>query len=394
MQLWQNRRVRGRLRSVVVAVIAVIAFANARVAFAADPPSGEAKLRCRAAYERGQQLKLEGHPSQARVALRVCSEACPPPFATDCDRWSKEIEALLPTVRLGARGASGERLDDVRVLVDGQLLADPLPLTAVTVDPGNHSFRFERAGFTPVEVRVNLEPGEREREVAVTIGESRQGPSSSNGGSNSEAGLALADGPRASRLPSYVFGGVGFAALALASGLAVKGHLDRSELADTCSPACDPAAADPIRTVWLASAIAAGAGVASFALALVFWPREKHPAREPMRAAASLVPIPGGGAVVGGSRFLEVRVASPAAARPNPVALEQTINHLLRDSGDLGRPRDVAAGCAEVRREIARLEALDDLIARRAKLASRAMMPRGRARRRLRSPPARSRRTP
>jgi len=297
--------VRGRLRVAVIAVIAVISFVSstdAQVAFAADPPNEEAKLRCRAAYERGQQLKLEGQPSQARVALRVCSEACPPPFATDCDRWSKEVEALLPTVRLGARGANGERLDDVRVLVDGQLLADPLPLTAVSVDPGIHSFRFERAGFTPVDVRVNLEPGEREREVVVTISESRRGPTSSTGAA-SEVGLVTDDGSRPSRVPAYVFGGVGLAALALASGLAVKGHLDRSELADTCSPACDPASADPIRTVWIASAITAGVGAAALALALVFWPRDTHPARGAMRAAASLVPIPGGGAAVGTLRF-------------------------------------------------------------------------------------------
>ena len=295
---------RGRLRVAVIAVIALISFTNAP-ASAADPPNDEAKLRCRSAYERGQQLKLEGEPSQARVALRVCSEACPPPFATDCDRWMKEVEALLPTVRLGARGASGERLDDVRVLVDGQLLADPLPLTAVSVDPGNHSFRFERAGFTPVDVRVNLEPGERDREVIVTISESRQGPTPSKGGS-SEVGLVAPvapDRPRPSRVPSYVFGGVGLAALAVASGLAVKGHLDRSELADTCSPACDPAAADPIRTVWTASAITAGVGAAALALAFVFWPRDTHPPRAAIHAAASLVPLPGGGAAVGTLRF-------------------------------------------------------------------------------------------
>lgn len=261
-------------------------------------PEAESKVRCRSAYERGQQLKLEGRPTQARVALRVCSESCPPPFATDCARWTSEVDALLPTVRLRARGEHGERLTDVRALVDGQLLADPIPEESIAVDPGDRVLRFERPGFAPVTVAIRLEPGERDHEVSVAIRDALRadaGPSAPPSTAPLAGPTRPADPAGSSRLPSYVLGGLGLSALLVGGGLAVKGHVDRTDLADTCAPACDPARTDPIRSLWVASGIIAGAGLASVVLAFVLWPRGDRDTSP--RVVASVSPLPSGGVV-------------------------------------------------------------------------------------------------
>lgn len=232
----------------------------------------EADVRCMVSYERGQQLKkVEGKLSAARVALRVCVETCPVVFRQDCERWLDETEALMPTVRFLVSDERGRLLTDVRVVLDEQLFADPLPKDAVRVDPGPHVFRFERAHAQPVKVAVDLQPGERDHRIDVTIASPPQPIAPAN--RDVLAGRQADAVPVGSRTPAYVFGTIGVTALALAGGFLVIGHLDRAELQDTCAPRCSPHDADGIRTLWWASAASAGAGALSLGLAGLLWPR-------------------------------------------------------------------------------------------------------------------------
>jgi hypothetical protein len=240
--------------------------------------AGDEDVRCMTSYEQGQTLKRAGKLSAARVQLSVCKETCPAVFTRDCGQWLREIDALLPTVRFAVKDESGRALSDVRVLVDGQLLGDPLPSGPAVVDAGNRVFRFERAGSEPVAVTVALQPGERDRTIAVTVA-SVHPPQPSPTPSRAEP---------PSRAPSYVLGTIGIVALATAGGLALKGHVDRAHLQNTCAPACNPAESDPIRTTWLVSGVLAGVGVASMAVAVVLWPRT------PRATQVSLLPSAGG----------------------------------------------------------------------------------------------------
>jgi hypothetical protein len=275
----------------VAAVLSAVCIALSASGSARAAPADEAKIRCQTAYEHAQQLRRDGRLSASRVELRVCKETCPATLTPDCDRWLAEIATLLPTIRVRARSPQGERLRDVRVLVDGTLLADPATDEPLVVDPGERVLRFERTGSAPVEVRIALEPGERDHAVDVTI---------------AAAAAAAAPPPRdrdrpavdtpasaQSRVPSYIFGVTGGSALVVAGVLAIKGHVDRGELSDSCAPACDPARVSEIRTLWWASAITAGAGVVSLSLAVLLWPRASAShARAVVRP--ELVPLLGG----------------------------------------------------------------------------------------------------
>jgi len=242
-------------------------------------PAEETKLRCQTAYEHAQQLRRDGRLAASRVELNVCKETCPATLTPDCDRWLAEIAALLPTIRVRAKTPEGERIRDVRVLVDGTLLADPAPDQALVVEPGERVLRFEHAGAAPVDVKVSLQPGERDHLVEVTL-VPREVPSTVETGSAPTT---------QSRVPSYILGAIGGAALVVAGGLAVKGHVDRADLSSSCAPACDPDRVSPIRTLWWASAITAGAGVVALSLAVVLWPRRANDTRA--IAQAELVPL-------------------------------------------------------------------------------------------------------
>ncbi len=220
----------------------------------AQSTSAESKARCQVAYEHGQQLRRDGRLAAARVELLVCRETCPASLTPDCDRWLDEVNTLLPTAIVRAKDEKGARVRDVRVSVDGRLLGDPPPEQAVVLEPGERVFRFERPSADPVEVRVALQPGERDHLVEVTV-----------------ASRAVRTEP--SRVPSYVLGATGISALAIAGGLAIKGHVDRADLESACSPACSPDDVSGIRTLWWASGITAGVGAISVGLAALLWPR-------------------------------------------------------------------------------------------------------------------------
>lgn len=234
----------------------------------ANAAPDDAKVRCQTAYEHSQQLRRDGRIAASRVELGVCVETCPPALSRDCERWLGEIASLLPTVRLRAKDVRGERLVDVRVIVDGKLVADPATDEPVTLDPGERVIRFERAGAQPLEVRVDLAPGERDHLVEVTLA-----PSAAIAPNASTTPDSAPVVDHRSRVPSYVLGLAGGAALLVGGALALKGLSDRSDLETECSPRCNPERVDSIRTLWWASAITAGVGAAAVGLAIVLWPR-------------------------------------------------------------------------------------------------------------------------
>lgn len=277
-----NRRFRFILSSLLGLFIA--APGNA---FAID----DTKVRCQTAYEHGQQLQREAKLSAARVELLVCIETCPATFATDCHRWLQEVDALAPTVRIQVQTAGGESLSDVRVTVDGVLMNDAMAPHAIPVDAGLRVLRFERSSMVPVEVKLALEPGERDRLVSVIMEDAT--PTAKD-----RAELKPSRDDR--RLPSYLFATAGAGAFAMAGALAVKGHLDRADLQSSCAPACNPADADPIRTLWRVAAISGGVGLLSVGAAILLWPRRSL--SDGQTARANVVSMPGG---------VGVRVAFP-----------------------------------------------------------------------------------
>ncbi|WP_437932449.1 hypothetical protein WMF37_25380 [Sorangium sp. So ce291] len=145
-----------------------------------DARAQPSKRACAAAYERAQGLRRDGKLIAAREALIACSQpTCPAAAVADCGPWLAEVEKSLPSVVIAARDAGGRERLDVRVLVDGRLLAAALDGKALPVDPGPHTFRYEPAGGPAVEERVLIREGEKNRAITVILGAPPAGAPSS-----------------------------------------------------------------------------------------------------------------------------------------------------------------------------------------------------------------------
>ena len=96
---------------------------------------------CFEAAEAAQPLMRQNKLRAAQVQLAVCvRETCPKVVRSDCTAWMDSVSEALPTVRATAferRGDASVRLDDVRVLVDGEpLVTGDLRARSASVDPG------------------------------------------------------------------------------------------------------------------------------------------------------------------------------------------------------------------------------------------------------------------
>ena len=150
----------------------------------------EEKAACIAAATKGQQLRESHKLLLARDEFRLCARpACPKVLQTDCGTWLEEMKTTVPTVILAAKDGAGADVTDVKVLVDGASLVAKLDGQPVAIDPGAHTFRFERAdgqamtvqlvvneaqqgqlvsaAFAPV---VTTTPGRTQRIAALAVG--------------------------------------------------------------------------------------------------------------------------------------------------------------------------------------------------------------------------------
>lgn len=133
----------------------------------ADAPT---KRECIDANAAGQSQTKEGKLRAARSSLRLCaSSACPAAVRDDCALRLDDLERLIPSLVFEAKDASGQDLKLVRVKVDGRPLADNLDGTALSVDPGEHTFTFEVVGYTPVTRTLLLREGDRARRERVIL---------------------------------------------------------------------------------------------------------------------------------------------------------------------------------------------------------------------------------
>jgi hypothetical protein len=236
----------------------------------ADVSPGD-KARCKAAYESAQVLRRQEHLEAARAELTVCRETCPEPLIRQCARWDEEVRALVPSLRIEARGPAGEDLRDARVTIDGRPIDDPFS-GPVDVEPGTHVVRFERTDMLSVEVRAEVHAGERGHLVRAAL--SRPPPVAPI---RTEAPPPSTASPPplvpGSRTPSYVLGAAGGVALVVAGVLSIKGQVDRADLRDGCAPRCDSDDVSAIRTTWWTAAGVAVFGAVALGVAVLLWPR-------------------------------------------------------------------------------------------------------------------------
>jgi hypothetical protein len=159
----------GRLALPQVAVAAGLLL-QAGTARATDPTTAD----CLNANNNSVQLRNDGKLRAARAQLLICAtQSCPADVRKECIRRVDEVNAQIPTVTFEPKDAAGRDLSAVKVTMDGEPLTDRLEGTALSIDPGVHTFVFETEGQVPVQKQLVLREGIKDRREEVAFGTQR-----------------------------------------------------------------------------------------------------------------------------------------------------------------------------------------------------------------------------
>jgi hypothetical protein len=201
----------------------VIRFA-ASVMLLASPAHADDKDACLDASLQGQTLRDAHRLVEARDKFRACAQqTCPVVVQTDCTSWFDAAERAVPTVVLSAKDGARHDVVDVAVTLDGQPLVMKLDGQALPVNPGPHTFRFERTDGTAATVQLLLGEGEKVRSVSAVLG-GATGTSGTSVTTDTREG-----GGDGMRTAGWIVGGVGVVALVTGVVLVAVGSGDRGE---------------------------------------------------------------------------------------------------------------------------------------------------------------------
>ncbi len=255
-------------------------------------PAASADATCISAYEQTQTLRKDGKPAAAKAQAAICArDTCPALLTKDCTKWLAELDAIIPTVILDPRSATGQPRTDVRVKLDGAAITEKIDGKPLSVEPGAHTFVFEADGGPPVERKVVVKEGDKAIKVTTTL---------------AAAPPAAREEDRPIPMGVWIFGGVSIVALATSAIFAIDGLGKKSDL-DDCKPRCSSGDVDSMSTSFTLADVALGAGVmAGAAAAYLFLTRptaEASSSRSARTPTPYASPLPGGGAVGLTARF-------------------------------------------------------------------------------------------
>lgn len=252
---------------------ALILAAACAVSFVTDPAFAQdaaTKAACGSSYVEGQRFLREGSLKKARDKLLVCArDPCPAAFQPECVQWLNDVDRRMPSVLFEARTPDGNDVSDASVSMDGAPLSGRIDVRAVEIEPGEHTFRFERPGSAPVEKTIVLREGEKSRRLAVVLEAASGRPPAVPSISTSPGAASQSETPsRPVGWPVWVAGGVGVAALVSFTGFAIAG-LVQHETLDACKGSCSPADVSSDRTKLELADVSLGVSVAALATATV-----------------------------------------------------------------------------------------------------------------------------
>jgi hypothetical protein len=216
-------------------VLALVAWG--RSAAAADPTMAD----CLAASDGSIALRNEHKLRAARAQLLVCAAAsCPADIRVECSRHVDEVNAAIPTIVFEAKDTFGNDISAVKVMMDGQPLAERLEGTAISLDPGEHSFTFQAFGQPTIQKQFVILEGQKDRREMVTFGAGAPAAAS--------AALAAADGSpsapergkesAAQRISGLVVAGIGVAGLGIGALFGFQAMSKRDDATRVCPNLC------------------------------------------------------------------------------------------------------------------------------------------------------------
>jgi hypothetical protein len=241
----------------------VVAFA-VRSALSSVATAGELAA-CKASYEKAQEEKTAGHLNAALAHLRSCIDtSCPKFFRDDCERWTEQIESVLPTVVFVVR-RDGRDVTDVEVSSDGKLLVSSLDGKVVPVDPGPHEFSFTLSGFPSITRQLLIREGERNRIIDVEF----KSPLVATPLPKRASNLQAKPSERRTSILYLPYGLAGLGALGVAgfAVLDIQGNSRKGDLEHSCSPYCQSSQVDEVKTKYLLADTCLAVGLVSLGVA-------------------------------------------------------------------------------------------------------------------------------
>lgn len=274
--------------------LGVLSFATVMSLCLPARASGPNMTECLSANESAIRLRADHKLRQSREQSLICaSSSCAAVVHDVCSKRAADISAAIPSVVLRIEDASGKV--QAHVTLDGRPLADGLDAAAIELDPGEHTFYVTAPGKPPVEQRVMLSEGDRQRVIEIRMGaEPTQAPG------RGHLGLMLSGAGLGSIVVGSVLGGLALSAWSSA----------KSDCGAGGPSACSPAGATSARldysraeTDGAVSTVFFVAGAALVASGGLLWWMETRPAHHETPQAIGLAPAfgPGqAGLVLGG----------------------------------------------------------------------------------------------
>jgi hypothetical protein len=199
------------------------------VARAADPTTADCLAASDASLKAGNQHKLRAE----RAQLLVCAApSCPADIRRDCVSRVDEVNLQIPTTIFGAKDPAGSDLSAVKVTMDGEVLAERLEGTALSIDPGEHTFSFETAGQAPVTRRLLIQQAQKDRREVIQFG--APAPATAASVLPAEPPSEESRGLGSQRILAMVAGGIGVAGVGLGTGLGVLAASQKSTAQGAC----------------------------------------------------------------------------------------------------------------------------------------------------------------
>jgi hypothetical protein len=199
------------------------------LAHAVSSSAQSTAVACADAFERAQAEQTAGRFLAARADAAACaSESCPDAIRAECVNLVASIADAVPSLVVVGQDAHGNDYVTARVLVDGAVVSEKLDGKPVDLDPGEHVIRVEPTTGEPLERRVVLVQGDKQRRIEIQFAEAstvaaerHQGDSAEpTGGSGMTVGL--------------VVGGLGIAFFGVGAGLGVFGLVKNGDAHDLC----------------------------------------------------------------------------------------------------------------------------------------------------------------
>jgi len=219
--------------------------------------STEAVERCVAAHQNARMLQLEERWLPAREAMRSCSEStCPLAIQSDCTAWLSELAQTLPTLLVVV-----ERDDPatrpVRMELDERSFDLPEQPGPIETLPGPHKLRFTLPPYSPVEVELVLDKGEKNRVVRVRFAAD---PPAVRAAEPARVPRPFVAHSRPVPAATYWLAGGALTSLLASGGLLASALVSRAEARENCAPGCPASERESIQTRLLAADVLAGAG--------------------------------------------------------------------------------------------------------------------------------------